>query len=199
MGIVTIIIMTLLGLAGLVFSALAALVCGCIAIYKKMPVGKFAATGALYGLFIVPWIYLAARMFDRRVPLPILAMIYLFPYALWLCFLVGIGVNIDFLWDSRLGSYAIEGRGVRLGSLVVTFLLFGCIATVCLLALVRSVREIYLRQREDRRIGLNNRMPSIAYLKPFIYAYLWFCVGGLFAAFVTASVLVSGGIDIQGF
>ncbi len=199
MGIVTIIVMILLGLAGLVFSILAALLCGCIAAYKKMPVGKFAAAGALYGLFIVPWIYLAARMFDRQVPLPILGMIYLFPYALWLCFLAGIGVNIYFLWDYRLGSYAIEGRGVSSGSLVATFLLFGCIAAVCLLALARSVREIYLRQREDRRIVLNNSMPSIAYLKPFIYAYLWFCAGGLFAAFVTASVLVSGDIDIQGF
>lgn len=70
MGIVTIAIFAMLVTLGVLFALISAITCGIIAYARRLGVARFSWAGALYGLFIFPWMYLVARMFDRFPPLP---------------------------------------------------------------------------------------------------------------------------------
>ena len=104
MGIATIVIFAMLGTLGVLCALLSAITCGIIAYAKKLGVARFSCAGALYGVFIFPWTYLVARMFNRFPALPVLSMVYLLAYALWLGFIAGVVGNVLWLWEYRVGS-----------------------------------------------------------------------------------------------
>ena len=201
MGIVTIAIFAMLATLGVLFALISAITCGIIAYARRLGVARFSWAGALYGLFIFPWIYLVARMFNRFPPLPVLSLAYLLAYALWLGFMAGVVGNVLWLWEYRVGSgiYQDIDRGIALTPLIVMSIFSACLIAVCLFTMGLSIRGIYRLYREDVERPARTQMPSSRYLMPYLYSYLWFFIGGMAMALITASFAVSNGIDIQGF
>ena len=201
MGIVTIAIFAMLVTLGVLFALISAITCGIIAYARRLGVARFSWAGALYGLFIFPWMYLVARMFNRFPPLPVLSLAYLLAYALWLGFMAGVVGNVLWLWEYRVGSgiYQDIDRGIALTPLIVMSIFSACLIAVCLFTMGLSIRGIYRLYREDVEQPVRTQMPSPRYLMPYLFSYLWFFIGGMAMALITASFAVSNGIDIQGF
>ena len=201
MGIITIVIFALLGTLGVLCALLSAFICGIIAYVKKIGVARFSGAGALYGVFIFPWIYLVVRMFNRFPALPVLAIVYLLAYALWLGFIAGVVANVSWLWEYRVGSgkYLDPERGIEFTPLIVMSIFSVCVIAICLFTMALSLRGLYRLHKEDKEQPTRTQMPPWRYLLPYLYAYLWFFVGGMTMALITATVATSNGIDIQGF
>lgn len=201
MGIITIAVFAMLGTLGALCALLSAITCGIIAYAKRLGVARFSCAGALYGVFIFPWVYLVARMFNRFPALPALIIVYLLAYALWLGFMAGVVGNVLWLWEYRVGSgiYQNPDRGIALTPLIVMSVFSACVIAVCLFTMGLSLRVIYRLHREDMEQPKRTQMPSWRYLTPYLYSYLWFFIGGMAMALITASIAVSNGIDIQGF
>ena len=191
----------MLGTLGVLCALLSAITCGIIAHAKNLGVGRFACAGALYGVFIFPWLYLVARMFNRFPALPVLAIVYLLAYALWLGFIAGVVGNVLWLWEYRVGGgiYQNPDRGIEFAPLIVMSLSSACLIAVCLFTMGLSIRGIYRLHKESMERPTRTQMPSWRYLLPYLYSYLWFFIGGMTLALITASFAVSNGIDIQGF
>lgn len=70
---------------GFLWTPAAAVICACRARARGLSVSRYALFGALCSvLFIVPWIYLVARMYDKSIPRNIVRTVYIILYALWL-------------------------------------------------------------------------------------------------------------------
>lgn len=86
---------------GVLWSPIAALICGGIARARGLSVSRYAAAGAVYSaLLILPWLYLVVRMFNRSVPRFIVVAGYMVLYLGWLWGPFGWGVFISQLADS---------------------------------------------------------------------------------------------------
>ena len=201
MGIITLSMFAMLGALGVLCALLSMFTCGIIAYAKKLGVARFLGVGALYGVFILPWIYLVARMFNRFPALPVLAIMYLLAYALWLGFIAGVFVDVSWLWEYRVGSgkYLNPEHGIAFTSLIVMSIFSAGVIAVCLFTMVLSLRGLYRLHKEDKEQPTRTHMPAWRYLTPYLYAYLWFFVGGMVMALIKAFFAVSNGIDIQGF
>ena len=201
MGIAVIILFVMLGAAGVLCALLSAIVCGVIAHFRNLSVVRFSCMGALYGVFILPWTFLVARMFNRHPVLPLLALVYLLAYALWLGFAAGVIGSVMWPWEYRAGGGIFQNpeRGIALAPLIAMSVLSAALVATCLFTMGLSLRGVYYRHREDRQRPDRAQTPSMGYLAPYLYAYLWFFVGGMALAFAVASFAVSNGIDIQGF
>lgn len=198
MGIMLILLLVLLALAGAVSALAATLICAVVALIRKLEVWRFALAGALFGVFIFPWPYVLVRMYGRSLPIAAMAVIYFFAYALWLGAVGSVVVSIQWIWEYTLGTstgYVAPKASIR--SAVFMSVLYGFGIAVCGLALVMSLKGLYSKYRANSRNPSGN-LPDGAYVRPFVYAYLWL-VAALGVAFANALYMVSIGVDIQGF
>ena len=139
-----------------------------------------------------------ARLYGRLLPYPIMGLIYLFAYGLWLIAILSVVTSIAWIWEYTLGtSTGYVASGASIGSASFMTLLYGGGIAVCGFAMFMSAKGLYKRYRLDRRDPLGTQIDS-AYVTPFFYAYLWLAAA-LAVAFVNAHYMVSIGVDIQGF
>ena len=196
MGIMSIAGFFFLGMAALVTTPLAALVCGAFAWWQKKSVWRFAAEGGLNGILVLPWILVMVKVRGRPVPIVAL-LIYLLPYAVWLGVFVAIAGGIFYVWEYTLGTdtgYVAPRANSVSAALMSVFL--GCCAAVNVGTLLLSARGIYRRYRQDRIAG---RLPELTYYaRPFVFSYIW--LGALLIlGLLVAQYMISIGVDIQGF
>ncbi len=196
MGAFSVVGFLLLGLAALVMTPVAALLCGAFAWWQKKSIWRFAAEGALNGILILPWILVMVKA--RGSPVPIVALlIYLFPYAIWLGIFALIVSGIFWIWEYTLGTdtgYVAPRANLFSAALMSLFL--GFCAAVNVGTLLLSARGIYRRYRQDR---IASRLPEMMYyVQPFVFSYIW--LGALLIlGLLVAGYMVSIGVDIQGF
>ena len=196
MGIMSIVGFLLLGIAALVTTPLAALLCGAFAWWQKKSIWRFAAEGALNGILVLPWILVMVKTRGRPVPIVAL-LIYLLPYAVWLGVFAAIAGGIFSIWEYTLGTdtgYVAPQANPVSAALMSVFL--GCCAAVNAGTLLLSARGMYRRHRQDRTTG---RLPEMTYYaRPFVFSYIW--LGALLIlGLLVAQYMVSIGVDIQGF
>ena len=197
MGIMSIVGFFLLGMAALVTTPLAALLCGAFAWWQKKSIWRFTLEGALNGILVLPWILVMVKARGRPVPMAAL-LIYLLPCAIWLGVLAAIAAGIYTIWEYT--TFGTEtGYVARLANPVsaalMTVFLGGC-AAVNVGTLLLSARGIYRRYRQDRAAG---RLPELTYYaRPFVFSYVW--LGALLVlGLLVAQYMISIGVDIQGF
>ena len=197
MGLMSIVGFFFLGMAALVTTPAAALLCGAFAWWQKKSIWRFAAEGALNGILVLPWILVMVKARGRPVPLVAL-LIYLLPYAVWLGVLASIVSGIFWIWEyttfgTEIGYLAPQANPDS-AALMTVFL--GCCAVVNVGTLLLSARGIYRRYRQDRIAG---RLPEMMYYaQPFIFSYIW--LGALLVlGLLVAQYMISIGVDIQGF
>ena len=198
MGVMVIVVLVLLALAGAVTAPVVTLTCASVAAVRKLEVWRFALAGALFGVFIFPWPYVLVRMYGRSLPIAAMIVIYFFAYVLWLGAAGSVVVGIQWIWEYTLGtSTGYVAPRASIGSAVFMSILYACVIAVCAFTLAMSLKGLYGKYRSDRRNPSGN-LPDGAYVKPFVYAYLWL-VAALGVAFANAHYMVSIGVDIQGF
>lgn len=197
MGGMSIVGFFLLGMAALVTTPVAALLCGAFAWWQKKSIWRFAAEGALNGILVLPWILVIVKARGRPVPIVAL-LIYLLPYAVWIGVFATIAVGIFGIWEytllgTEIGYVAPQANPVS-AALMSVFL--GCCAAVNVGTLFLSARGIYRRYRQDRIAG---RMPELTYYtRPFVFSYIW--LGALLIlGLLVAQYMISIGVNIQGF
>ncbi len=196
MGIVSIAGFIFLGMAALVTTPAAALLCGAFAWWQKKSIWRFALEGALNGILLLPWILVMVKARGRPVPIVAL-LIYLLPCAVWLGVFAGIASGILFIWEYTLGTdigYVAPRANPVSAALMSVFL--GFCAAVNVGTLLLSARGIYRRYRQDRVAG---RLPEMMYYaRPFVFSYIW--LGALLVlGLLVAQYMISIGVDIQGF
>ncbi len=196
MGIISIVGFLFLGMAALVTTPVAALLCGAFAWWQKKSIWRFAAEGALNGILVLPWILVMVKARGRPVPIVAL-LIYLLPYNVWLGVLAGIASGIFYIWEYTLGTdtgYVAPQANLVSAALMTVFL--GFCAAVNVGTLLLSARGICRRFRQDRIAG---RLPELTYYaRPFVFSYIW--LGALLVlGLLVAQYMVSIGVDIQGF
>ena len=203
MGIMTIVWLIVLVGLGVIVAPVAAISCAIVARARKLTwdrVAYFAGAGALCGVFITGWIYVLVRLFNRSLPLPLLVVVYFLPYVSWICFGVGgIGISVLWIWEYTLGTdtgYVAPRASV--GSAIRMSVFLGSVAAICLFAWAISLRGLIRSYKHDRARQIETPSLEFAYLKPFLYNYIWLAIG-LAHAFIVAQYAVSIGIDIQGF
>ena len=197
MGIMSIVGFLFLGMAALVTTPVAALLCGAFAWWQKKRIWRFALEGALNGILVLPWILVMVKARGRPVPIAAL-LIYLLPLAVWLGVLAAIINGIVFIWEytafgTEIGYLAPQANPAS-AALMTVFL--GFCAAVNAGTLFLSARDIYRRYRQDRTAG---RLPEMTYYaRPFVFSYIW--LGALLVlGLLVAKYMVSIGVDIQGF
>ena len=197
MGWMSIVGFFFLGMAALVTTPLAALLCGAFAWWQKKSIWRFTAEGALNGILVLPWILVMVKARGRPVPIAAL-LIYLLPCAIWLGVLAVIASSIFTIWEyttfgTEIGYLAPQANPVS-AALMTVFL--GCCAAVNVGTLLLSARGIYRRYRQDRIAG---RLPEMTYYaRPFVFSYIW--LGALLVlGLLVAQYMISIGVDIQGF
>ena len=197
MGIMSIVGFFFLGVAALVATPTAALLCGAFAWWQKRSIWRFAAEGALNGILVLPWILVMVKARGRPVPIVAL-LIYLLPLAVWLGVLAAIASGIFWIWEyttfgTEIGYLAPKAN--PFSAALMTVFLGGC-AAVNVGTLLLSARGIFRRYRQDRVAG---RLPEMTYYaRPFVFSYIW--LGALLVlGLLVAQYMVSIGVDIQGF
>ena len=69
MGIMSVVGFLFLGMAALVTTPLAALLCGAFAWWQKKSIWRFTAEGALNGILLLPWVLVMVKAKGRPVPI----------------------------------------------------------------------------------------------------------------------------------
>ena len=198
MGTIVIAVLLLLVLVGVPIAMIVCLTCILIAIVRKIDVARFALAGALYGGFIFPWPYLLARMSGRSLPLPIIGIMYFFPYAIWFGLALGVAGNIIPIWQytTGIGSHYVAPNRNFITAVLLSVVLL-CISGISIYSMLKSIAGFCSQYRKDRLHPPEDDMPDIAYIKPFAYSYAWL-VGGLPVALIVAAHTIFVGLDIQG-
>ena len=86
-----------LGIGGLLIAPIVALVCAVAALRKGLKASIYAVAGAFHSImFLFPLVYLLLRMFEIRVPKPLLILGYAVLYVGALC--IGL-LYVSFAWE----------------------------------------------------------------------------------------------------
>ena len=200
MGMTITAVLLLLVTLGVPLALIVGAACGVIARLRGLVIWKFAGMGALYGAFVFPWPYLLIRMFNRSPPLPILGVIYFFPYVIWLGVVLLMGSSVLFIWQYTTGTTStgyVAPKADVVSAVFMSVLIIG-VAALCVFTLLLSIRGLYRRHKVDRTYLSMHDLPHSAYLMPFFFVYSWL-IAGLIMAFVLAHYMISIGVDIQGF
>ena len=188
MGFLIILTVLALSLLGFVMGVVAAGLCGVLAARRKMDVGYYASSGALFGATLTGWPYVIARMANRSLSIPAMVGVYLLPYTLWIGIIVLLLIYNHGIWALTLGfdewffSLPVERRGDVDTASFWSFLL-SIVTVACLVTWVMSVRQLYRRYRRDRADGGEPYTVDGVYILPFLHFYGW-CAGGVVVAAV---------------
>ena len=203
MGVLIILSMFLLIGIGVVVALITAMVCLILAHIRNANAIYFALWGALFGASITGAAYVLFRLYNRPPPFVAMLLIYVVPYALWILVTVGLIGSIQFIWQYTVGYETSPGRyyvasHANISSAVLMSVLLSGVAVVNIFTWAMSMRSLYGTYRRDRVYPLKGQLIDFAYMKPFVYMYLWL-IGGLLSAYVVAKYMISIGVDIQGF
>ena len=195
MGITIIFLLILLLVLGVLLAVVVSITCGTIAKFKNGDTASLVVAGALYGFFVFPWPLLLARMFGRSLPVPLISVIYFFPYAIWLGLVCGMLGQIVAIWHYTTGIGRLAPLpGANYVSAILMSILFGAFAYVIAHALIRSLRSLRQQYREDRLRPPGDDVPDSAYVMPFVYVYAW-SLFGIFAAIIAVWYAASIGME----
>ncbi len=80
-------------IAGALWSPFAAVITMAIARQRGLHPYRYAAIGMAYSaLFLLPWIYLVIRMYDRSVPNLLVYLVYMILYGAWILIIMGVAI-----------------------------------------------------------------------------------------------------------
>ncbi len=175
-------------LVGPLWAPFAALACAIRAPSIGRSRGRYAAIGAVYTtLFLLPWIYLIARMYGMKLPEALLWTGYIVLYVVWFCSIV---LNLIVAFASHPGKehlWDFTNVDVIISMMVFTIL---CVnATTWVVSMVRLYSG---HQRSELHPNSEDSiLPNRAYILPFLFALLWLVVPWLI---IWMSVLYEGAV-----
>ena len=113
-GVLLHVLPVLLTLMGIVWSPFAALICRLMARRNGLPAGQYARTGWSYSAqMLLPWIYLAALLYDKPLPTLVVRAGYILTYAIWTAVIIS-GAYV-------FAEFFIIGSGQQFGPLYGPF------------------------------------------------------------------------------
>lgn len=198
MGIFTIAILFLLTPVAITFALGGAAACGVIGGARKLNIIRSIVTGFLFGLFVFPLALLVPRLLGRFPPNPVLWLVCFFSCLLWLAFVIGLMVEMSWIWGYRVGGGNYYAT-VPLTSVVIAIILLIAVMAVSAVTILWSLRGIHRLNREESDPTVRDRFPSFRYLLPSVLSAAWFFGAGLVIAVFVAQFLAGNGVDIQGF
>ena len=131
---------------GVLVVPLATMICGLIARSRGLSFMEFAVAGAMFGAFITGWIYVLARILNRSLPVPVMALVYIFPYTVWILVVTGgLGGLIANIWQYTLGigSAAVAAPEGSILSATLMSVFLGLVAVVNIFSWTMSLRGLY--------------------------------------------------------
>ena len=161
---------------GVLWSPFAAVMCYNRAALAGLNSTRYAVVGALYSvLFLMPLIYLSARMDGKRVPKALVVLGYVVLYGgIWLGgAIAGLAASFSFSFNFGFGGGSGLANGIA-------------IALLCINALSMIVSLAILAQAPEDSMdkGYRETLPPFAYILPFALAFGWTAV--------TAAMLLLG-------
>ena len=160
-----------LGVAAMIWTPFGALICAIIAWRRRLSPWRSAIAGAACSaLFLLPWVYLAARMLGWTISKPLVALAYLVLYATW-----GLG---PFRFTYIVWS---EGRDPYPALWLCAWVLNALAMAVSLLMMTTPIFDkVNPFRRASREDGaMRGALPNPVYLLPF--ASLWGSILVVFA------------------
>ena len=156
---------------GILWSPFGALICALIARRRGLPVKYYAGMGAWYcALLLLPWIYLVLRMMGRAVSRGWISFGYFILYAVWFIGSVCLMALITMLsFVNRLEPLVV---GVFANCLLVTLLAANVYMWI---SSVRAMSGARMAPKDDQEAD-HRIIPDQFYLRPFLYAFIAFCV-----------------------
>ena len=172
-------ILILLLLAGIIWSPIAALICGVVARRRGLPPGRYARAAWSYSTqLLIPWIYLVAALRGNPTNRQTSRIDYILIYTLWAVVSLGyIGVFAgSFLHPDGehgpFGDLAQSGTG-RMSTHIAAILIAIPPIPTNVFLFQKTLRDLLRKRREDRRNSqkLQNPptydLPHKAYTRPF--------------------------------
>ena len=173
------IILILLLVAGIIWSPIAALICGAMARRRGLPATRYALAACSYSAqFLIPWTYLSATLHGNPTNRQTSRIDYILIYTLWAVVSLGyIGVFAGaFIHPDGehgpFGELAQSGTGRMSTHIAAILIAFPPIPTNVFL-FQKTLRDLLRKRREDRRNAQNLQnppnydLPHKAYTRPF--------------------------------
>ena len=157
-------ILTLLLVAGIIWSPIAALICGIMARRRGLPATKYAIAACSYSAqFLIPWTYLITVLHGNPTGWETSRRDYILIYALWAGValgtfgaLVDVASRADFAYYRQAGYVSLESR---LAALLIAFA-----ANIFLFQ--KTLRDLRRKRHEDRQAAEKPQNPRARYAPP---------------------------------
>lgn len=155
-----------LGVLGVMWAPLGAVVCGWRAKERELPVLKFAVVGGLFSLFLLlPWFYLISRMSGEQFPRHLATLSYIAVYLIWLY-----GLLPSYFWTYYLSmEYSPELPdyfGAEESSNLILFI-YMIVIGVALWIVSLAMLLMAHHRRSDADDGSDVMLPKQEYIIPF--------------------------------
>ena len=173
-------ILILLLVAGIIWSPIAALICGAMARRRGLPAGRYARAAWSYSAqFLIPWIYLVIALRGNQTNRATSRIDYIFIYALWIVIALG---TFGVFWGAFIhadgdygpfGDYAQSGTG-NLSTHIFALLIAFAPIPANIFLFQKTLRDLRRKRRQDRQIAQDHQnppdryaLPHKAYTRPF--------------------------------
>lgn len=157
---------------GIVWSPVAALLCGIAAHKRGMSTARYAIAGAFYSaLFILPWIYLMLRLLGRKAPTDLVYLGYIIIYTAWVLCPIPLYFAMAYIFfthTSRLDellSFELQVFDYLLAWGASIYIVFN------VLVLLKSIHDLRRVHRIESEASHSQRdvLPDRRYILPFVY------------------------------
>ncbi len=155
---------------GLLWAPFVGIISGRVA-RKRNAIGDwYGVAGTGYSaLFLLPWIYLMFRLYDKNIFVSLILLVYVWVYLIWLALIAG---YVGFLYTEVFTSrhYAIELHG--LVPVMANHIMWLAVVSLNIFMWIFSLYRLLRVHRLDRaRLGDAPRevLPGGAYIHPFGY------------------------------
>ena len=194
-----------LSMGGVVYTAMlgflwmpaAAVICAWRARSRGLPIFSYALFGALCSvLFIIPWIFLMARMYDKNIPKIVVKIVYIALYGIWLIGPVSIlsvaTISIVVFWIENVFTQRYNFYGMYLIILAVAVVVMLLSITTWIFSLIRlRVREKWIGS-EQITLTPHDPVHDSVYLAPWAFLFVWMPVGFGGAGLMIGAFLMAG-------
>ena len=159
-------------LFGLIWSPFGALICGLVALQKKMQFTSHATAGAkCSSSMLLPWFYLLIRLtFNKSLPMLVVMSVYVLIYTTWLYYVVlSVGGLVVFV----IALLIVHSNPIEQD--VVGLMLCGMIAPMNIYTFTASIKKLrrkyVLENMSSYRVEV--AVPDGTYLEPFVWVIGW--------------------------
>ena len=160
---------------GLLWAPIGSFICNRIAHKRGLDADRYTSTGLGYSaLFFLPWIYLVARMLDKRIPDVIIYLVYAFFYLSWFA-MIGAYIYYGFT-EGELDSIGSR-RGF--GGVLLIVIVWLAVIAIQAFTWFYSLQLLLRHHRWCRRIlgrAPRNILPGGIYIYPFALFLMWIMV-----------------------